>query len=139
MPVEVDAGDGAFAHADGGAAIPGHEATEKLKTIWIVADHQDAFAMSVFGEKLLEVGVGGFEAEGWADFNFGLVAHLGADKLCGLERTLEGAGDDDVDLHLEGAENARHEHALLFSFFDEAAPGVKKGVIASESGVGVAH
>jgi hypothetical protein len=139
MPVEVDAGDGAFAHADGGAAIPGHEATEKLKTIWIVADHQDAFAVCVLGEELLEVGVAGVEIEGGTDLNLGLVTHLGTHKLGGLQGALERAGDYNVDLHLEGVEHPRHQHALFFSLFDEAALAIEGRIAASKSSVGVAH
>jgi len=139
MAVKIDAGDGALAHADGRAAVAGDEVSEKLKTIGVVGDHQDAVAVSVFGEKLLEGGVGAVKAEGGTDFDFGLVAELGGHKLRGLQGALEGAGDDHVNLDLERAEQASHQHALVFSFFDEAALAVEGGISASKSGVGVAH
>lgn len=139
MAVHVDAGDGALSHADGGGAVAADEAAEELEDVGIVADGQDALAVGIFGEHLLEVGVIGAEGEGGADFDFGFVAQLGADKLRGLEGALEGAGDDDVNLHLEGAEDAGHQHALVFSFLDEGPLGVESRVPAGHSGIGVAH
>jgi hypothetical protein len=86
--------------------------------------------------KAAKVGVGGQRR---ADFDFAVVAELGADKLRGLQGALERAGDDDVHLHLEGAQHARHQHALLLAFLDQAALGVESGVLAEQSGIGVAH
>ena len=105
MAVEVDAGDGALAHADGCAAVAGDEAAQKLEHVGVVADDQDAFAVGIFGQHLLEVGVvSRLSAKCRADLDFGLIAQLRAHKLRGLQGALEGAGDDDIDLHLEGAQ-----------------------------------
>ena len=81
----------------------------------------------------------GVRAERRADFDLGVVAQLGADELRRLQGALQRAGDDDVHLHLERAQHARHQHALLLAFFDEAPLGVESGVLAAKSGIGVAH
>ena len=44
MVIEIDTGDGALAHADGGAAVAGDEAAEELKEDGVVAHGQHAFA-----------------------------------------------------------------------------------------------
>jgi len=139
VAIHIHAGDCAFAHADGGSAVAGDHAAEKLKHVGVVADYEDAFAVRVFGEHLLEVGVVGAEVECRADFDFGFVAKLRADKLGGLEGALERAGDDDVDLHLERREKPRHEHALLFSLFDEGSFAIKDVIFASQACIGVPH
>ena len=139
MVVEVNAGDGALAHTDGGAAVAGDEAAEKLKEDGVVADGQHAFAAGVLDEHVLKGFEGRVGGEGGADLNFAVVAELGADELRGLQGALERAGDDDVDLDFEGAQHAGHEHALVFSLFDEASLGVEGGIPTEESGIGVAH
>jgi len=87
----------------------------------------------------LECGVVSAEAKRRADFNLGFVSELGADKLRRLQCPLEGAGDDDINLDLEGAEDSRHQHALVLSLFDEGPLSVKDWISAGDSGIGVAH
>jgi len=139
VAVHIDAGDGAFAHADGGSAVAGDEAAEELEEVGVVSNDQDAFAVRIFCDEGLEVGVVCMEAEGWADFDFGFIAELGADKLGGLKGAFERAGDDDVHLNFERGENARHEHALLFSLFDEGSLAVKDWIVARDACIGVPH
>jgi len=139
MAVHIDARDGAFAHADGGAAVAGDHAAQELEDIGVVADDKHALAVGILGQHLLEGRVIGIQAEGGTDFHFGFVAKLGADKLGCLESPLERAGYDDVDLDPEGGKNARHQHALLFPLLNQGSFGVEGGVISPESGVGVAH
>ena len=67
------------------------------------------------------------------------VALLIANHLGGLHGAFEWAGDDDVNLHLEGEEHARHEHALVLAFFDEGSLGIECWVFARDAGIGVAH
>ena len=43
--VEIDAGDGALAHADGGSAVAGDEAAEELEEDGVVSDGQHAFVV----------------------------------------------------------------------------------------------
>ncbi len=137
--IHVDAGHRALAHADAGAAIAGDDAAEELEEIGIVADQQHAFAVGILLNQLLESGIIGVRPQRRADLDLGLVAQFSTDKLRGLQGTLEGAGDDDVDLHLERAQQPRHEHALLLAFLDQAPFGVEDGIAAGESGIGVAH
>ena len=133
VPVHIDAGDGALAHADGGAAVAGDQAAEELEQVGVVADHQHAFAVgSTLTSMLLEVLEVGGRTERGAHFDLGLVAELRADKLRGLQGALERAGDDHIDLHFEGAEDARHQHALLLAFLDKGALGVESGVFAPD-------
>src|ERR1019366_10118280 len=101
--VKIDAGDRALAHADGGAAVAGDEAAEKLEQDWIVAHSQHSFAAGVFDQHVLESTEGRVGQERVADFNLAVVAELGADKLCGLQSALERAADDYVHLNFEGA------------------------------------
>ena len=139
MAVHADAGDRALAQADGRAAVAGDHAAKELEEIGVVSDDQDAFAVGILGQQKLEAGVIRAWSQRFADFDLGFVAELGADKLRGLQGAFEGAGDDDIHLHLERAQDTRHQHALFFSLLDEAPLGVESGVLAAESGVGVAH
>lgn len=139
MVLEIDACDGALAQADGGSAIAGDEVAEKLEEDGVVSDGQHAFVAGVLDQHVLKSGEGGVGREGLADFDPAVKAELCGDKLSGLHGALEGAGDDDVDLDLEGAQEARHQHALVFALLDESALDVKDGVFAAESGAGVAH
>jgi len=137
--IQIYAGDRALPHADGGGPVAGDEAAEELKKDGVVAHSQQTFAVREFREHGLEGGEGCIRQQGGTYFDFGVVAELGADKLRGLQGALEGAGDDDIDLHLEGAQHARHQHALVLAFLDEAPLGVECGVLAEDSGIGVAH
>jgi hypothetical protein len=110
-----------------GAAVAGDQTAEELKKVGVVADGQHAFAVGVFSQQRLEIVIACVGPEGGADLDFGVVAELGAHELRGLQGALQRAGDDDIHLHLEGAEDARHQHALFLAFFDEAALGVEKG------------
>ena len=56
MAVEIDAGDGAFAHADGGAAVAGDQPAQELEEIGVVAHGQHAFAVGIFRQHVLEIG-----------------------------------------------------------------------------------
>ena len=139
VAIEIDAGDGALPHADGGSAVGGDQAAQELEEIGIVADCQDAVVAGIFGQHLLEVGVAGVQPQGRTDLHFGVVTQLRADKLRGLQGALEGAGDDHVHLHLERAQHARHQHALVLAFLDEAPLGIEGGILAAKSSIGVAH
>ena len=87
----------------------------------------------------MKVGVGGVEVERRTDFDFAFVAEFVADKLCGLQCALQRAGNDDVRLDFEGAEDAPHDHALFFAFGDQAAFRVELRALAGNSGIGMPH
>ena len=135
----VDARDRAFAHADTCSAIAGDEAAEELEEIGIVADHEHVLPVSVLPEELLEIGVGCVEIERRTYLDLAFVSEFIADKLRGLERTLQGAGNNDIGLDFEGAKHAPHHHALLFAFRDEASFGVELNALAGNSSIGMAH
>jgi len=139
MVVKIDAGDGAFPHADRGASVAGDEAAEKLKQDGVMADGEHAFAAGILNQHVLEGGKVCIGQEGSADFDLGVIAELGSDKLGGLHGALERAGDDDVDLDLEGAQHAGHQHALVLAFLDEAPLGVESGILSKHSCTGVTH
>lgn len=139
MLIHVDASNRTFAHADAGSAIAGNQAAQELEEIRIVSDEEDVLAVGVLVDEFLEIGVGGAEVEGGADFNLAVIAKFVADELGGLESAFERAGDDDIGLDFESAEQAAHQHALLFTFRDEPALCVELGSIAGDSSVGVAH
>jgi len=147
----VDAGNGAFTEADGaaggafgdsvavGVAVATHQFGEVLVEVGVVSDDEDAFAVAVLVEELLEGGVVSVGGEGGGDDDGEIESELGADELGGLAGAFEGAGDDDVDLDLESGEDSGHEHALLLAFFDQAAFGVKERVFTGDAGIGVTH
>jgi len=137
--VHIDAGDSGLAHANAGSAVPGDEATEELEEIGIVSNEQDVLPVGILVDQLLEIGVASAEVESRTDFNLGIVAKLIANKLGCLQSALERAGDDDVWLDFEGAEEPAHEHALLFAFGDEATFGIEFCALTRNTGVGVTH
>ncbi len=85
--------------------------------------------------KSLEGGGGG-ESVGLEDL--GLVAGLGADKGGGLEAALEGAGDDEVELNVEGVEDVGELEAVPLALLVEGPLGVEDRVGSARSGAGVA-
>ena len=139
MLVHIDAGDSGLAHANAGSAIPGNEAAEELEEIRVVSNEEDVLTVGVLVDQLLEVGVAGAEIEGRTDFDLAVVAKLIADELGGLQSALEWAGDDDVGLDFEGAEEPAHEHALLFAFGDETAFGIELCALTRNTGVRMTH
>lgn len=139
MAIHVDARHRALAHAHTRSAIARDDAAQEFEKIGVVANQQHAFAVGVLLNQLLESGIVGVRAQSRADFNLGLVAQFSPDKLRGLERSLQWTGDDDVHLHLESAHQARHQHALIFSFLDQPPFCVQNGIASGESGIGVAH
>ena len=139
MLVHIHAGDRRFSHAARGPAVAGDEAPETLEKAGIVPDTENALAIGILGQKLLEIRVTSIQSEGRTDFNFGVVPQLRAHELGGLQGALQRAGDDHVNRRFEGAQYARHQHALLFALLDEASLAVKDGIFANGSGIRMAH
>jgi len=143
----IDAGDGAFAQADGAAvgrvavsvAIAADETRDELMQVGIVADDEEAFAAGVLGDELLEGSEIAVRGQGCGGEDGRVEGDLGGDELGCLAGSLERAGDDDIDLSLESREHACHEHALLLTLFDESALGVEDWIFAGDASVCVAH
>jgi len=139
MLFHIDASHGAFAHAHAGSAVSGDEASEELKQVRIVSDDQNILPVCIFVQQLLEVRVGGVEIERRTNLDFAFVTEFIAHKLCGLQRALKRAGQDDIGLNLERAQDSPHDHALFFSFGDQTAFSVEFRAFAGNSGIGMPH
>jgi len=139
MAVQIDTGNRALSHANGGASIAGDQAAEEIEDIGVVADGQYPFAVGILRQHLLKVSVIGSGRQSRAYLDFCLVAQLSGDKLRRLKGALQGARDDYIHLHFECVHNAGHQHALVLALFDEGSLGVESGIVTSDSGVGVAH
>ncbi len=88
-------------------------------------------------EELLEVFEGGFGGERVGGQDLGFVAGLGADERGGLEAALEGAGDDEVELDVQGVQDVRELETVLLAFFIEGALEVECRIRAPQTGTGV--
>ncbi len=138
--VHVDARNGAFAHADGGAAVAGNQAAEKLEQVGIVPHGQDSFAVGILRQQCP-----GNRRNCAFNPSAGLISTLASypssvptncavcrARFSGLE-TITSIGA------FERAQHPRHQHALLLAFLDQAAFGVEKGIVANGSGIRMAH
>src|SRR4051812_24422272 len=139
MLVHIYAGDRSFAHANAGTTVSGDESTEKLKQVRVMPDEHDVLPVGVLIDQLLEIGVPGAKVESGADFDLSVIGKFVADELGCLESPLEGAGDDDVRLDLEGTEKVAHEHALLFALCDETTSGVELCTITRNARICMPH
>ena len=139
MLFHVDACYAALAHADACPAIAGDEPAKELEEVRIVADHEHVLPVCVLSQELLEIGVGCSEIERRAHFNLAVIPEFVADKLGGLERALQWAGNNNVGLNFERAEHAPHDHALLFALRDEPTLRVELRALAGNSSIGMAH
>ena len=139
MLFHVDARDRGFTHTYSGTAIAGNEAAQKLEQVRVVSHDQDVLPVRIFLQELLKVRIGGVEVERRADLDFAFIAEFVAHKLCGLQCSLQGTGNDDVRLNLERAEDSPHDHALFFSFDDQTAFSVELRALAGNSGIGMPH
>jgi hypothetical protein len=104
-----------------------------------VTHGKDAVVFHILRQHLLKVGVMGVEAQRGRNLNLGIVAHLRSHKLRGLQGALQWAGDDHIHLYFERAQGARHEDALLLTFFNKGALLVEKRILAIKSSIGMTH
>jgi hypothetical protein len=81
-----------------------------------MADEKQIFAVLTFAKEIVEVGQGGFRGETVGGEDAGFVAGFGGDELSGLERALERAGDDEIEVDLEGVEDMGEVEAVLLAF-----------------------
>ena len=143
----IDAGDGAFAEADGAAVgrmsvaitVAADEPGNGLMQVWIVAYDENTFALRVLRDKLLEGGEVAVWSKRRRGEDGGVEGDFCGNKLRGLTCALERAGDNDVDLRLESGEHAGHQHALLLTLFDEAALGVQDRVFTRDASIRMTH
>jgi hypothetical protein len=133
---EVEAREGAFAEADAGGARRGgdHEGSDEEGEVGVVADDQYVFMLTAFLEECVEVFEGGFGGEGLGEQNVGVVAHLVGDERGGLEASLEGARDDEVEVYVEGVEDVGELEAVTLAVFVEGTFGVEERVGAGCTG-----
>jgi len=96
-----------------------------------VADEEEVLALGALAEEVLEVFEGCFGGERGGVEDLGFVAGLGADERGGLEAALERAGDDEVELDVQGVEHMRELEAVLFACLIEGAFGVEERIRTS--------
>ena len=89
-------------------------------------------------EEALELWIGRARREGVGDEDGGLVAGLGADELCGLQAALERAGDDEIEVDRQRAEDVREVDAVALAVLVERAFDVNDGIGAACASTGVA-
>jgi hypothetical protein len=137
---EAEASEGAFTEADVGwiSGSGDQEGSEKCSEVGIVADNEEILGVGAVLEEFLEIFVGGGGGEPVGLEYFGFVAGLGADKRRGLEAALEGAGNDEVKLDVEGVEDVGELKAVALAFLVEGTLAVEERVGAARSGASVA-
>jgi hypothetical protein len=96
-----------------------------------VADKEEVFHLGAVVQELVEVAERGFGSECAGEQDFGLVAGLCADERGSLEAALEGAGDDEIELNVEGIEDVGELQAVLLAFLVEGAFEVELGIGAA--------
>ena len=133
----VDAGDCPLAKARVHPAGRGEQGSKEGGESGIVPDDENVLVFIQTADKVEEFLHGGFGSEGFGDFDFAVVAGFGADQRGGLEGALEGAGDDAVELDIQGVEEAADEKALLLSFLIEGPLDIYNGVGAACSRAGM--
>lgn len=84
-----------------------------------MADEEDVFVGGALSQEALELGVVGGGGEGGGEEDSLLVAGLGGDELGGLEASLEGAGDDEIEVGLEGVEDVGEVQAVALAVLVE--------------------
>ncbi len=143
---EADAGKRALAQADargggGGIVIRANaeQVTEKLGDVGVMADDEDVLVGAAVAQQPLELGEGGGGGKRVGDEQLLLVAGLGGDELGGLLGALEGAGDDEVKVGLEGIEDVRKLQALGLAVLIEGTLDVEERIGAANTGAGVAE
>ena len=143
VALEVDAGKRAFAETDarGGGVVVGADAKklgEELAEIGVVADDENVFTGGGIAQKALELGEGRARSEGVGDEDLLFVSGLGGDELGGLLGALERAGDDEIEVELEGVEDVGELQALGLAVLVEGTLDVENWIGAADAGAGVA-
>jgi len=113
------------------------ERGEEGGEVGIVADEEEVLGFGAVAEKLLEVANGGLGGEGGGEQDFAVVAGFGADERGGLETALEGAGDDEIELDVEGVEDVGELKTVLLALLVERAFDVEERVGTAGAGAGV--
>jgi len=139
MALEIDARNRPFSHAQIGPAVARDQSPKELEQIGIVANGEHAFPVGVFREQVQKRSIVTRETECRADFHLRVITEFCSHELCRLQGAFQGAGDDQVDLHIERGQHTSHQHALVFAFLDQAAFVVKQGISANQTGIRVTH
>jgi hypothetical protein len=93
-----------------------------------VADDQQVLVLVALSNERIEVFQGGVGGKGLGVEDVGLIAGLGADEGGGLEAALEGAGDDEVEVYVEGVEDVCELKAVALALLIEGAFVVQERV-----------
>ena len=104
-----------------------------------MADDEYVLGVGALLEEVVEVLERGGRGEGVGVEDLGLIAGLGADEGGGLEAALEGAGDDQVKVDVEGVENVGKLQAVTLAFLVEGAFDVEERVSSAGSRAGVSE
>jgi hypothetical protein len=118
--------------------MPADELDEKGCDVGVVADDHHVLIGRALVQEALELRVGCAGREGVGDEDGGLVTGLGADELRGLQAALEWAGDDEIEVDRERAEDVREMDAVALSVLVERAFDVDNGIGAACARTGVA-
>ena len=105
--------------------------------LWPTYEH--VLTVCILPEEFLEICVRCTEVKRRTHLDLAFIPEFVADKLGGLKRTLQRAGNNDIRLDFQGAEHAPHDHALLFAFCDETPLRVELNALAGNSSIGMAH
>jgi hypothetical protein len=104
-----------------------------------MTDDEKIFAFRALAEERLEI----FEGSVWGESGgmeyLRFVAGLGAYEGGGLQAALERAGDDKVELDVQGVQHMGKLEAVFFAFLVEGTFLVQGWVSAAKSGAGVAE
>ena len=76
-------------------------------------------------------------AKGLGDHDLGVVADLRAHQRGRLQCALERAGDDQIELNLQGVQVPADQQALLLAFLVEGTFDVDQRIRAADSGAGM--
>jgi hypothetical protein len=104
-----------------------------------MADEEQVLVVGALFQELVEVLKGGFGGEAIGVEDLGFVAGLGTDEGCGLKAALEGAGDDEVELDIEGVQDVCELKAVLLALFVEGTLDVEEWIGTARSCAGVAE
>lgn len=104
-----------------------------------MAYDEEIFGVGTVLQEFVEVLEGGGGGEGVGVQDLGFIAGLGADKGGGLEASLEGAGDDEIELDVEGIEDMGELEAVALAFLVEWPLEVEEGIGAAGASAGVAE
>ena len=113
------------------------ELTEELGEVGVVAYDENVLGGGAVAQKPLELGEGSGGGERVRDEELLFVASLGGDELGGLLSALERAGDDEIEVEIEGVEDVGKLKALGLAVLIDGTLEVEERIGARTTGAGV--